>query len=260
MIKFFRKIRQNLLSEGKTRKYFKYAIGEIFLVVIGILIALSINNWNEKQKEEKSELLILKTLQKDFIENKKIFSDIVDKQTFVIGNCKSLIECFERKNVQYKRDSIGRFIYYGAFNFYRAEPILGGYQAMVGSGDLKILKSETLKSKLALFSAEINQGFEDESLSINLLNTLHNEFKSIETLFLDDKLRQSIGLSKIKEDSEEQNIIISNLYQNSNILHPLFIKTGIETNRLKLYVKMLDYSNEILSLVESELKEKMTKA
>ena len=50
MIKFFRKIRQNLLSEGKTGKYFKYAIGEIVLVVIGILIALTINNWNEKQK------------------------------------------------------------------------------------------------------------------------------------------------------------------------------------------------------------------
>ena len=47
MIKFFRKIRQNLLMENKTSKYFKYAIGEILLVVIGILIALSINNWNE---------------------------------------------------------------------------------------------------------------------------------------------------------------------------------------------------------------------
>ncbi|WP_299098408.1 DUF6090 family protein [uncultured Winogradskyella sp.] len=50
MIKFFRKIRQNLLSENKTGKYFKYAIGEIILVVIGILIALQINNWNEKRK------------------------------------------------------------------------------------------------------------------------------------------------------------------------------------------------------------------
>jgi len=50
MIKFFRKIRQNLLSEGKTGKYFKYAIGEIILVVIGILIALQINNWNELRK------------------------------------------------------------------------------------------------------------------------------------------------------------------------------------------------------------------
>jgi len=50
MIKFFRNIRQNLLNEGKTSKYLKYAIGEIVLVVIGILIALSINNWNDQRK------------------------------------------------------------------------------------------------------------------------------------------------------------------------------------------------------------------
>lgn len=52
MIKFFRKIRQKLLSENKFRNYVLYAIGEIILVVIGILIALQINNWNEKQKTE----------------------------------------------------------------------------------------------------------------------------------------------------------------------------------------------------------------
>ncbi len=52
MIKFFRKIRQNLLSEGKTGKYLKYALGEIILVVAGILIALQINNWNERRKQK----------------------------------------------------------------------------------------------------------------------------------------------------------------------------------------------------------------
>jgi hypothetical protein len=51
MIKFFRKIRQNLLLENKNGKYFKYAIGEIVLVVIGILIALQINNANEQSKQ-----------------------------------------------------------------------------------------------------------------------------------------------------------------------------------------------------------------
>jgi hypothetical protein len=55
MIKFFRKIRQNLLSEGQTGKYLKYAIGEIILVVIGILIALQLNDWNDSQKQLKLE-------------------------------------------------------------------------------------------------------------------------------------------------------------------------------------------------------------
>ena len=52
MIKFFRNIRQNLLSEGKTSKYLKYAIGEIVLVVIGILIALQLNTWNAQRIQE----------------------------------------------------------------------------------------------------------------------------------------------------------------------------------------------------------------
>tara|TARA_Y100000815_G_C13013861_1_gene376607 strand:+ start:73 stop:285 length:213 start_codon:yes stop_codon:yes gene_type:complete len=55
MIKFFRNIRKNLLSQGKTGKYVKYAIGEIILVVIGILIALQINNLNEQRKQHNQE-------------------------------------------------------------------------------------------------------------------------------------------------------------------------------------------------------------
>ena len=55
MIKFFRGIRQNLLSKGKTGKYLKYAAGEIILVVIGILIALQLNEWNDQRKELKLE-------------------------------------------------------------------------------------------------------------------------------------------------------------------------------------------------------------
>ena len=65
MIKFFRKIRQSLLSEGKTGRYFKYAIGEIILVVIGILIALQINNWNESNNQSKKELALLVSLKND---------------------------------------------------------------------------------------------------------------------------------------------------------------------------------------------------
>jgi len=63
MIKFFRKIRQKMLTENKFNKYLIYAVGEIILVVIGILIALQINNWNEKHKEGSEELKILSEIQ-----------------------------------------------------------------------------------------------------------------------------------------------------------------------------------------------------
>jgi len=74
MIKIFRKIRQNLLMENKTGKpalpagrYFKYAIGEIILVVIGILIALGINNWNENRKNIQSEKVVLNNIYENLI-------------------------------------------------------------------------------------------------------------------------------------------------------------------------------------------------
>ncbi|MCK0178875.1 DUF6090 family protein [Flavobacteriaceae bacterium S0862] len=72
MIKFFRKIRYNLMSENKTGKYFKYAIGEIILVVIGILIALQINNWNEARKAKNVEKQIYIKMLVDIKENNKI--------------------------------------------------------------------------------------------------------------------------------------------------------------------------------------------
>ena len=65
MIKFFRKIRQNLLSEGKTGKYLKYAFGEIALVMIGILLALQVNNWNESQKANQKEKFYLIKLEEN---------------------------------------------------------------------------------------------------------------------------------------------------------------------------------------------------
>ena len=69
MIKFFRKLRYDFIETGKTRKYLKYAIGEIILVMIGILLALQVNNWNNRQIEISKEETILKNLQIDFKNN-----------------------------------------------------------------------------------------------------------------------------------------------------------------------------------------------
>ena len=69
MIKFFRKIIQKMLTENKFSKYLIYAIGEIILVVIGILIALQINNWNEQCKANQQESLLIRQLQLDVKSN-----------------------------------------------------------------------------------------------------------------------------------------------------------------------------------------------
>jgi len=68
-----------LLMENKTGKYFKYAIGEIVLVVIGILIALSINNWNEARKEQRGEIKLLKQVKTDLLENEVEVSDLIKR-------------------------------------------------------------------------------------------------------------------------------------------------------------------------------------
>jgi len=78
MIKLFRKIRYDLIGENKTGKYFKYAIGEIVLVVIGILIALSLNNWKEERQLKKLEISTLNALIGEFESNKITLQDCLN--------------------------------------------------------------------------------------------------------------------------------------------------------------------------------------
>lgn len=75
MIKFFRNVRRSLVSEGNTGKYFRYAIGEILLVVVGILLALQVSNWNSDLKKEKQELQFLAHIKEDL---SSMLSDIND--------------------------------------------------------------------------------------------------------------------------------------------------------------------------------------
>ena len=78
MIKFFRKIRQRLLTENKFSKYLIYAIGEIILVVIGILIALQINNWNEDRQNKQKIITIFKDVQEDLLNDVKEISNFLE--------------------------------------------------------------------------------------------------------------------------------------------------------------------------------------
>ncbi len=71
MINFFRKTRKKLANENRTFKYARYAVGEIVLVVFGILIALSLNNWNDQRKSQAKEKVILQKLKSEYESNLK---------------------------------------------------------------------------------------------------------------------------------------------------------------------------------------------
>ena len=77
MVKIFRNIRQKLAAENKVMAYLRYAVGEIILVVIGILIALQINNWNENRKENISENEFKKAVRNDLKNDKDYIQVIV---------------------------------------------------------------------------------------------------------------------------------------------------------------------------------------
>jgi len=98
MIKFFRNIRQKLLSEGKTSNYIKYAIGEIALVMIGILLALQVNNWNEDYKNSKKERGYLINLQQDLSSDSLWLSLLNQKLDLAVKSKKKFVKILEEQN------------------------------------------------------------------------------------------------------------------------------------------------------------------
>lgn len=97
MIKFFRRIRQKLLSENKFSKYLLYAIGEIALVVIGILIALSINNLNESRKMHLQDIEFLKNLKTEFLIDISTLTDRKNEYQRINENIKNTITLFDSR-------------------------------------------------------------------------------------------------------------------------------------------------------------------
>ena len=153
MINFFKHIRRRYISEGlpavqtgKTQRYFKYAIGEIILVVIGILIALQINNWNENQKFQKQELQYLSRLIK---ENKKdVLSFKIKIERLESNNAKIKGFCEGLKNADYS-DSLllkraSEYMIYGSLypNF---NPSLSTYRDLSSTGNLNLIKDTELR-------------------------------------------------------------------------------------------------------------------
>ncbi|WP_171032476.1 DUF6090 family protein [Winogradskyella algicola] len=137
--------------ENKIGKYFKYAVGEIVLVVIGILIALQINNWNEQRKEHSKEQALLKRLEKEFISNRNQLLDKIELRNTLIENCRQLLDYYDDPE-NATRDSI--LVYLSTIQPPTFDPIQND---LVSSGNIEILKDETLKQLLVNWSTDVIQ-------------------------------------------------------------------------------------------------------
>lgn len=110
MIKFFRRIRKQLLTENETGKYFKYAFGEIILVVIGILIALGINNWNENRKNSDSEYVLLQKLMEENSINMESMKSDIDYRNELPDILQSFNSFLKIKDLETNNDSLQYYL------------------------------------------------------------------------------------------------------------------------------------------------------
>ena len=146
MIKFFRKIRQRLLTENKFSKYLLYAIGEILLVVVGILIALQINNSNESRKIRNQEVHYLKNLKTDLILNITELDEYITVRNLRIESANKVLEYFEGKPLIDLND-----IAFHTTNIYIWQKFSqqdNTFQELVNSGNLALISNDTIKNEL----------------------------------------------------------------------------------------------------------------
>ncbi len=146
MIKFFRKIRHNMIKDNKVSKYILYAIGEIILVVIGILIALSINNNNEQRKQRAQEVHYLKNIKVDLGMNIKQIDEYIETRTSAIQSANTILEHYEGKPLIDLEAFSGHAItVYTWRKFFQAN---NTFQELVNSGNLALISNDSIKSIL----------------------------------------------------------------------------------------------------------------
>lgn len=167
MFKFFRKIRYNLLETGKTSRYIKYAIGEIVLVVIGILIALQINNWNKNQQDLKKEQEVLKNLRAEVLQNLDEIKRDHEFNVECLDACYTLLEIDKTKSVNpLKIDSLMGT----ALDFATFDARLGVVNDVVSSGKLELIKDEDLRLLLNQWTGELSDYVEDATVRRNFIS------------------------------------------------------------------------------------------
>lgn len=241
------------MEKDKTGKYMKYAIGEIILVVIGILLALQINNFNEAQKQRAKEVKFLKNLRADLILEESELDRYIEIRKSIINSAQIILEHFNGKPVE----NIQMFNYHN-FNvevwqaFQRNN---NTFLELVNSGNLTLISNDSIKNGLLNLDLIYKKIQTDrEHLKHDYEQYLYKPF--FESVDL-DPLAQSFGyyaangvFKKDLELSREEldGLLKNNIFKNGFVL-------SIFTNSIILgdYQRMKDLNKRLILLIDKEI-------
>ena len=248
-MKFFRKFRLKQLTENKFSRYLLYAIGEIVLVVIGILIALQINNWNEEQKIIREEIGILNNLLESLYSAKEQSnSDILKenqlKESLLVALGKN------SKKSKFRINSISESLFYDIlWNSNPSVPVLNSYSDIKNTGKIGIIKNRSIR-----------ENFTNLELSLTELTSLVKDRLIVQQTRIDDILVNDVNFVRLLKSMEPSIDIDNELQNNYNLIlnnqktrNLLALKLGLTYSAINNRQELRDEIDDLIQLVEVEL-------
>ena len=163
MFRFFSSFRRSLSGPGNTGKYLRYALGEIILVVLGILLALQIDTWNQNRQDRRQEQLVLTQLLDEYTSNLEQLQSKMYIRRQVIESALVLLQYRKMDPGRVDPDSfnlrLSRVITRPTF-----DPVLGVTNELSNSGKLYLIRNATLRNRLTSFSSLLNEVHEEEQV------------------------------------------------------------------------------------------------
>ena len=261
MIKFFRKIRQNLLMENRTAKYFKYAIGEIVLVVIGILIALQINTWNINRINANLEIEYLIGLKNDLENQVRDLEEVKNFSNNINNQAEAILAAYNLKNSLKDIDSfntkISQIMYSRSFPDIRTT-----FNELNSTGQLKLIQNKKLRSQVIEFYQNSSEHY--NSIQGNIKEVFYpHVFPVLKSSVIIQVKDFGYEATKFDEDEFEQKMR-NQLKQDSfqppttfEIINAISTRIIIENSTRKYLESSLEEAKSLLLKLETELKNKL---
>ncbi len=254
MIRFFRKLRSKLLSENKFTKYLIYALGEIILVVVGILIALAINNGNQKRIIANNEQTYLLGLKEEFQISKSKLTELIAVNQRNYNGAKKILEYISTRDEQPAEVVFSELMYATFSTDILFNPNTSLLNEMISSGNLKNLSNTDLRKQLTNWISTMEDITRQErELGIQrekVLDMFQTDKHSLKTIFKQAGVYDELGLPKSKNEVSNLGLLNSTEFEN-NIL--MFILASYATEKAHYHPLMQDL-DKILKLISKEIK------